>query len=515
MPTFWTNDASARWEMILALLGLVLLLWAWWRPERGRALRDRLLFAGGVLALLSYFNFGAFHFPRFTHDWEWTHYYLGAKYFHELDYDRLYECIAVADGEAGFADRVIRRKITNLRTNVLEDAAPLLAHPDFCKIGFSPPRWQDFQHDVAFFRNRQTAQRWEDLQADHGFNATPVWSIAGSFLANLAPASTTQLYLLAALDPLYLLLASSLIVWAFGWRTTAVALLVFATSFPARFYWTGGSFLRWDWLFYTVAALCLLKKERPFLAGLALGYAALLRVFPLLIFAGPLFAALPLWWRARRPDAVYARFFAGAAVAAALLLPLGALSGGGWDVYRKFADNTVKHAGTPLTNHMGLRTVIAYRPSEAGHLLYEDQAKDPWLRWKNARLAAFERSKPLFFAAVAAFLALLFFAVRGRAPWIAAALGIAFIPIGVELTCYYYAFLLGLALLHHEDARVGPLLLAANLAGHGIDWRPILALPSWRDQQYTWMSVFTLAALLAIVVLFGRRKARFESVSKP
>ncbi len=54
-------------------------------------------FSFGVLALLSYFNFGAFHFPRFTHDWEWTHYYLGAKYFPELDYDK-HECIAVADG---------------------------------------------------------------------------------------------------------------------------------------------------------------------------------------------------------------------------------------------------------------------------------------------------------------------------------------------------------------------------------------------------------------------------------
>jgi len=47
-----------------------------------------------------------------------------------------------------------------------------------------------------------------------------------------------------------------------------IALAVFATNFPSRFYWTGGAFLRWDWLFYYVGGACLLKKEKPFLAGL-------------------------------------------------------------------------------------------------------------------------------------------------------------------------------------------------------------------------------------------------------
>ena len=49
--------------------------------------------------------------------------------------------------------------------------------------------------------------------------------------------------------------------WAFGWRTTCVALAVFATNFPSRFYWTGGAFLRWDWLFYFVGGICLVKKD--------------------------------------------------------------------------------------------------------------------------------------------------------------------------------------------------------------------------------------------------------------
>ena len=72
--------------------------------------------------------------------------------------------------------------------------------------------------------------------------------------------------------------------------SSAVALLVFATYFPCRFFWTGGSFLRWDWLFYTAAAVACLRRGRPVLGGLALGYAALLRVFPAVLALGPALA---------------------------------------------------------------------------------------------------------------------------------------------------------------------------------------------------------------------------------
>lgn len=513
--SFWNDDSSARWELILALLGLAVLGWGRLRPERGRRQRDAALAALGIVAFLTYFNFGSFHFPKFIHDWEWTHYYLGAKYFEELDYDKLYECIAVADAEDGLRSRVEKRRITNLRTNVLEGTAGILAHPERCKAGFGEARWRDFKNDTEFFRDRQSESRWEELQTDHGYNATPVWNVAGSRLANLGPAGKSQLYLLALLDPLYLLAMAGLMVWAFGWRTAAVALLVLATNFPSRFYWTGGSFLRWDWLFYTVAAICCLRKDRPFLAGLALGYAALLRIFPLLIFAGPLLAAAWELWRHRRLEKSWQRFFLGAALAAAVLLPLGAATGGGFGAYQKFAENTLKHKETPLTNHMGLRTLVAYRPAEAGHVLHDGKAADPWLAWKNARLAAFRAAKPLYAALALGFLALLALAVRGRDPWIAAALGIAFIPIGVELTCYYYAFLAGFALLHRENENVGLWLLAATAATQIVAWRPFEAMPGWRDEQYTLMSAATLVALVAGVALFARRRSPGATPENP
>jgi len=207
--TYWNNDTSARWELVLALLGFGLLFLGAELRRLGkdhlyRKLRDRTLMVLGAISFLTYFNFGFAHFGNMIHDWEWTHYYVGSKYFHELSYDRLYECLAIADVEEGLRHRVETRKLTNLRTNALETGADILAHPERCKEHFSDARWQSFKHDVKFFRDRQSARRWDDLQSDHGYNATPVWNIAGSVLANLAPASTTQLYTLALLDPIVL-----------------------------------------------------------------------------------------------------------------------------------------------------------------------------------------------------------------------------------------------------------------------------------------------------------------------
>lgn len=505
--TFWNNETSARWELILALLGFALLTWGAvlrrrGRPEAFERLRARLLAALGVIAVLTYFNFGFFHFGNFIHDWEWTHYYLGSKYFHELSYDRLYECIAVADSEDGLVLRVMTRKITDLRTNRLVSAREVLSRPDSCKQHFSEYRWALFRHDVRFFRDRQSPQRWDDLQTDHGYNATPVWNVAGTLLSNLSPASNGQLYALALLDPLYLLAAFAVIGWAFGWRVLAVALLVFATYFPSRFYWTGGSFLRWDWLFYTVAAICCLRKDRPFLGGAALAYAALLRVFPVFVFAGP---ALALGWhvfRRRTPEPSWKRFFAGAALAAALLVPLSLAVSGGLPAYRDFFRNTAKHKETPLTNHMGLRTVVAWRPSETGRLLRDGNLIDPWQRWKEARVASFRRARSLYVLILAAFLVLMGLAVRNAEPWMAVCFGVALIPFGVELTSYYYAFILGVALLWEKREVVGRLLLALSAFTQFVAWAPLSSMSRWLDAQYTLMSAATLTVFGAIVWLF-------------
>ena len=401
-----------------------------WDLRRRRRSRGRQAGAGArapsspssaLVSALTYFNFGAFHFGSFIHGWDTFHYYLGAKYFRELSYDRLYDCATVADAtrEAGDSDAAFAARRSHAEGARSATSAPTSSrrrptcwpHPERCTAHFTPERWQAFRHDVAWFRDRESAGRWDEIFADHGFNATPVWNIAGSLLANLGPASDRLIGTLALIDPLYFAAMVGVLVWAFGIPGAAVGLLVLATDFPARFFWTGGAYLRWDWLFFTVAAVACLRRGRPFLGGAALAYAALLRIFPVFLAAGPAAMLCAGLVREMRAGEGAIRYPPARRLRRRGCPPPPALRGrrprspprsscrsslavnGGPHAYRQFLANTVKHQRTPLTNHMGLRTVVSFRPAEIGRRLHSETAAEPWARWKEARLAAWAESR--------------------------------------------------------------------------------------------------------------------------
>jgi hypothetical protein len=524
---YWDNDASARWELILAGLGILFLWWERKLSDAGRMaarkrMRNALVGVMGVLAFLTYFNFGFFHFPNFIHGWDTFHYYIGSKYFKEISYERLYECVAIADSEEpNLRRRVELRKMTNLRTNQVETTADILAHPERCKSHFTPERWESLKHDLRYFRTLENPRRWDDAQTDHGYNGTPVWNIMGTILTNLGPASRTQVLILDSIDCILVVLLSLMIWWAFGWRTLTVALIVFSTNFPSRWYWTGGSLLRWDWLFWMVAAVCLLKKERFFYGGMCLAYTTLLRIFPGFMFVAPLIAAVYHYVKHREVEKRFLRFFMGAAVAVAILVPVSVVTAGGPQAYPAFVRNTIKHSETPLTNYMGLRTVVNYRPSEVGRLMRNDQLVDAWSRWKAARLKSFHEARPLFFGIIICYLVLIGLAVRGVDPWVATALSATLIAFGVELTCYYYAFLIVVALLYAKHEVAGRWLMGVTAFTQFIGWAPIQGMPDWLgkilpssmrnsaalknfgmptglDEQYTWMALATLFGFVMI-----------------
>jgi len=556
---WFANDESARFEMVLAALAMALLIWGIKLEKAGRGnhfarLRDWLLAAVGVISFFCYFNFGFWHFPNRVHQWDTFHYYVGSKYFKELSYDRLYECVAVADSEApGLRRRVELRKVMNLRTNMMEGTQHILAHPEECKGHFSAQRWEDFKKDVQHFRGKHDVKRWEEAQTDHGYNGSPVWNILGTWLSNTGPASDGQIDWLTWIDPLFIVGLTLLSMWAFGWRTTCVALAVFATNFPSRFYWTGGAFLRWDWLFYFVAGVCLIKKDRFMLGGFFLGYSTLLRIFPLLLFSGPLLVlAIQLWgkrspdrpwWKPEPPtvaegesaarawgramvaraDRRYVRILLGAALAVATLVPISFATSSGINGYKAFAFNTRKHKETPLTNHMGLRTVVTYSTSEAGRSLQNSRAEDPWGVWKRAKVETFKRRLPLYLLFVAGFVGMLFAALRFNAePWVACAMGTMFIAVGIELTCYYYSFLFATTFLYYKRKEAGAILLGVTAATGFIDWAPTKYLPAtgplanfrlsqWLDEQYMLMSVATLVGFVWIMYLFATQTPATEA----
>jgi hypothetical protein len=470
------------------------------RPDRLRRLLDGLLLGLGVAGLFLWANPVRILRGETIHIYEFYHYYVGAKYFPELGYTRLYECTTLADREDGLAERVERRTVRNLETNSIEGTEALLADPSLCKRQFSRKRWAAFRRDIRFFRLRLPPARWERMLKDHGYNGTPAWGLLGAALARTGPASVAQIGALALLDPLLLAALGATIAWAFGWRTLLVALIFFGTWFPATGSWTAGAYLRQDWLLTSIAGICLLRRGYPAAAGAALAWAGLLRLFPLLILGGVAAKALGemLVTRRVRLSDDHRRFALSALSTALVLVGFSSMSAGGSDAWVRFAENSRLHLTTPLLNYMGLRTVIAYDPDTRAKHTLDRTSADPLSTWKLARRDTFAARRPLFWATVAAFALLLVFATRGEPDWVAATLGIGLIPVAAELTCYYQAILVGYALLVPRLATVGVMLLglAALSQAVPLPWDEI-------DEVYTALSLVMLAFVFAVTTLFA------------
>ncbi|MBL9037218.1 MAG: hypothetical protein JNG84_01765 [Archangium sp.] len=364
---------SASWATLgLASLALAIGALEWWATRRGRPPSRRqaapVYVALTLAGALAYTNFGHFHFGAFVHVHDVFHYLLGARYFDELGYTRLYECSEVALAESGRRAQVERHGVTDLESGDFIRTTLLLSRPDErCRRYFSVERWRLFSDDVRLFRSWMTETEWNTLLHDHGFNGTPAWMLLGRalpplverldpYLAPTFPAwkhprtgaeypSTAEavaaakagdgatlkryaeglalrgapairdprtfgapyLNALVGIDLLLLLAMFGAVGWAFGLRGLTIAALMLGCIDPGRFSWTGGALLRQDWLFWLVASVCLLKRGRGLTAGGALAFATQLRLFPVLVVLGPLLVALAAA-RRRQHDPLAARF---------------------------------------------------------------------------------------------------------------------------------------------------------------------------------------------------------------
>jgi hypothetical protein len=488
------GTALLAWGLVLRLIG---------RPGSARRLREALLIALGALAALCWFNFFQFHQGVYLHTAEIFHHYVGSKYFRELSYSRLYDCTVVADYGSGYSFPAHKRPVRRLGSNRIDWATDVLADPEVCTDHFSPQRWRSFQHDVGWFRAQFHPRRWASITTDRGFNSTPMWNTVASLLADTGPPSTAQILTLALLDPLLLLVMWGFVAWAFGWRTLCVALVYWGTNYPALFGWTGGAFLRQDWLASAVIGLCLLRRGKLAAGGAVLTLSVLLRMTPAILIAGLVLKVLGLAWRERSLTlrTPHRRFAAGCVAALVIALPLSALVGGA-GAWADFARNTQVDLGTPSGNFMGWRTVVSYEHETRMELTRDRRLIDSNAPWQQARRDAFQRRQLWFWAAILGFLVVLLPAARQNEDWVAAVLGVGLMVVGVQIPSYYYALLLAYAFLWQRSEAIGVGLCALSAAS----WL-IAGAFSERDEIFNWVS---LASVLFVIfaTLLAWRSAR-------
>ncbi len=488
------NDYKVTvYKVYIGVAFLLLFAWHLYLKKTGKksfllSSRVTLMATLAFLAYSSYYNFYNWHFQNDIHSWEVYHYYLGSKYFPELGYHGLYECTTVADNEDGFSARARNRKLRDHRTNTIRPSDYVLDHPELCKQDFTEMRWQEFKQDLKWFRGVMAPDRWDSMQKDHGYNPPPVWTTLGRIVGSFYKTTTEDIRSLVHLDMTIVLIAFALIWWAFGWEGCFLALIVWGLNYPSRYYWIGGAFLRYSWFFTAMTGISLLKKEKYISGAFFMALSTSITIFPLFFLVGPVFQAAQkiIPTKSLKALSLNQKKFLGSLTVSGLLLLALSLpgTGRGLDAYKEFAHVMTNHMHTPLTNNMGLKTVMGFRFDKVAQKLYDNHRLDPFEIWKQERRDAFDSLKPLYLAILAAFLFGLWKTVPTLEIWEATALGFLLIPLFNELTCYYYSFVTAGALIAYRRPKLALLMLAATLA-----WLYSEFNFDWFDVKYTYASL--------------------------
>lgn len=336
------------------------------------------------------------------------------------------------------------------------------------------------------------------MLTDHGYNATPAWTLVGGRLAGIGPASDGTILALRLLDPVLLVFGFGLVAWTFGWRTLCIALLFFGTNYPAQFGWVGGGLLRQFELVALLVGICMLARGRPGFAGAFMATGALVRIYPGIALLAPALQVGGGWLRGKRLHlAVEMRRFVLGGLAAGLVLVTAAAVETGVASWSAFAENSRTLLDTPIRNDTGLRTFLAWHPDRTARKLVDRTLEDPYQRWKEARRATFAERRPLFVALAAGFVVLLALTVQRQPLWVAAVLGVGLIPVTTELAGYYSAILVVFALLWSRFPWVGAGLVGLSAAGWGL-----VEVFHFFDSTLSWIglaaALFALFATLSV-----------------
>jgi hypothetical protein len=530
---FWDHPIfeQNRWERYVRFIRLALALGGGMfliyeararkllEPVRQRTLR-RIGYLATALAFVAYFDFFNPHtrYSEYYHRHEFYHYYLGSKYSSEVGYIRLYECTLIAEWENAEGNEALRkeirqRELRDLRVNLIKPVTDsyVFSNPGECKDRFTAERWTSFKKDIQWFYESAKGSYWENMQKDHGYNPPPVWSMSGKFFASFAPAGDGFFKLLASLDVMLQLGCVLLLNWAFGWRVMMAGTIFWGVNGAANFYWTGGAFLRQDWTFFFVAALCLARKRYFALSGAALTWSSLLRVFPMLAFIGWfIIIGIDVFRRIQRHLAGqgstergidrwlrrdHQRLLAGAIIAGCVLVPASVIVVGP-ESYTEFAKHTLQtHSSTPLTNNMGLKSIVAHDWDSRMRFGRNDALDDPFQGWKQGRIDR-SANRALFRNGVilAVFIWTVWALRRTKLLWVGMAMSVPLMMCMSELTCYYYSFFLAAAALIRVRPTLGPPYLAMSAASF-----VMLFTYYWVDDKFVAMTyVFLLFSLMML-----------------
>jgi len=216
-------------------------------------------------------------------------------------------------------------------------------------------------------------------------------------------------------------------------------------------------------------------------------------------------------WKHKRIAPHHARLLLGGMSATALLVSISiAVTGAG--AYPDFYKHIQLHKHTPLTNNMGLETVLSQ--SYAGRMAFtwNPKAVDPCQRWADHRRERMHAMRPLHVVLLLG-LGIGFVAVvrRVKSLWTAQALALPVVIAVVELTCYYYSMFLLAALLSRHRRGVEQWVLCIAGASQLVAVNRFFS--SYYDDLYTAESVLFCFFAVTLLVAYGRQGKKSRQLS--
>jgi len=469
----------------------------------------------GVLAAVAVFTEDSQRvrelFKGEIHEWNAFHYVLGSKYFDELGYTNFYDGMVLADADA---DRRFSRfkNMRDLRTNRRAPVKKILARAEAndLRADFTDERWEELKGDLRAMQSHRSARRWEGPLNDLGFHPSPAWLVVHRPLLNAV--DIQQPWVLAALcsSDIWLMIGAIVALgWAFGWRRAALAAMWWHLYFGNTGILVGGYF-HFDWLFWTVLAVCLLKKDRWLLAGIVLAYPAMMRGFPGLLALGPGVLLVRALILRRRPQRRQVAFVVALVLSCGLLVGLGSTTARGFGAWTEWRSKIGLHADTHPTGRA--RVGLSY-------LFAHDVKRDGWEPTVEERRAALDRRHVTIRVTKVVLLALLVAAMARRRPQDAVVLGLGVMLVALTMSRYYYSVLALLLTLNALDTRrIGNLVVAlAMFGGLVLFYVSDDATLIWRYHHFNLWVFGIVGALCALFMvrdgraLWRRRRRRLSS----
>lgn len=408
-PLLTFSDTILWLKVILTAATLVLLYFHYKKGKtsgvssKAYPFRTKVIIVLAVLFSFAVFhNFGAPH-PggTYVHYGDVFHSYLGAKYFKELGYYELYNAVIAADTEQDNALAGLPF-YTDLKTYQNTPRETALKNIDRVRNLFSKTRWNEFKHDVSFFKKATGMPRSVGLLVlvmDHGYNASPVSTVILSILTNVVP--VTQVRLLAVLDVFLVVTMILLVFRTFGFEMGALFSIYYFVNILNNHGNISGCLLRIDWLFYIVVAVCLLEKGRYASSSFFLTLSAMVKVFPAVLFLGIGVAIFRKVKTTRTVDRKYIRFILTAGVTGLALFLLPAVYFGSvLQPWKGFSQNMALHNSGVYVNHLGLRGMVLFEPSHLSLKRFietntNNYTNDIVRHWQDVKEKEFKQKRPV------------------------------------------------------------------------------------------------------------------------